>query len=299
MKHYHPSSTALGASLVALSALGYATNPILGKFAYMAGANAVTLGAIRFTTAAILLWLYLALRGGFGAIPLIRRAQLAAMGGLGFAMVALLYFTALQHIGASLATGLFYTYPAVVAVGGLLLGERLSRLGYGGLLLTAVGTWLLLDAGAGGGFTLQGAAMILAASVLYAVFIRISEPWSRGIPPVIATAHVVAGASLVYLVIALLTRQPIPGPGAFVAGAGLALCSTILAFITFFAGLPKVGATRAAIISNLEPVFTAILAVILLGEQLSFGQLTGIGLVVVGAVAAQVRDPGRLTVEQA
>lgn len=299
MKHKPSSFAALGAGLVALSALGYATNPILGKFAYMAGANAVTLGAIRFTTAAVLLWLYLLLRGGLGELALVRRIQLVAMGGLGFAMVSLLYFTALQHIDPSLATGLFYTYPAMVAVGGLFLGERLSRAGYGGLLLTAAGTWLLLDAGAGGGFTLKGATMILAAAVLYSIFIRVSEPWSKGIPAVLATAHVASGAALVYLGITLVTGQSMPGPGAFAAGAGLALCSTILAFITYFAGLPKVGATRAAIISNLEPVFTALLAFLLLGEQLGSGQVAGVALVVLGAVAAQVRERDPIAVEQA
>jgi drug/metabolite transporter (DMT)-like permease len=54
-----------------------------------------------------------------------------------------------------------------------------------------------------------------------------------------------------------------------------------------------VGPTRASIISTLEPVFTALLAVLLLGERLTLLQTGGIALVVLGAVAAQVKEGPR------
>lgn len=277
-----------GAALVALSALGYATNPIFGKIAYEAGANAISVGAIRFTVATFGIWLCM---GAWRhALPVAKRLQLVAVGACGFAMVALLYFTAVAHIDASLATGLFYTHPAMIALFGRLRGERMSLSGYGGLLLTALGTWFLLGSGAGGGFTWLGAAMILAAAALYSAYMVLGGPVSKGVPPTVVSAHVTLGAALVYLALVAVTRPPVPGPLAFAAGTGLALCSTILAMITFFAGLPSVGATRAAIISTLEPVFTALLAVMMLGERLSLMQSFGMALVVAGAVAAQMKE---------
>jgi len=283
------SSTTLGAVLVAISALGYSTNPILGKISYSFGANAITLGAARFSLAALALWLYLAVRGQLGGVSLAKRLQLIALGGLGMAMVALLYFSALPHIDASMATGIFYLHPAMIAMVGLFRNEHMGRKGFLGLLLTGVGTWMLLGAGSGN-FTLQGLIMILAAAALYAAYMIVGERWSQGVPPVRVSAHVTLGAALVYLAISLGTGQSVPSLPAIGAAAGLALCSTILALITLFAGLPIVGPTRAAIISTLEPVFTAVLAVPLLHESLTLVQSLGILLVVVGAITVQMRD---------
>lgn len=288
MKHTY-SAVTVGALLVALSALGYSTNPILGKVAYQAGANAITLGSIRFTTAAAALWVWLLLAGGLSAVVRLKRLQLLLLGGCGMAVVALLYFTALEHMNASLATGLFYTYPAMVTIVARLRGEPLSVLDYTGLVLSGAGTWLVLGSGAGG-FTWQGAVLILGAAALYSAYILVGEQWSQGVAPIVVSAHVTAGASLVYLTIALLTGQSFPThPAAYLGGAGLALLSTIVALVTFFAGLPKVGPARASIISTLEPVFTTLLAVVVLNESLNRAQTLGIGLVVVGAVAAQLR----------
>jgi drug/metabolite transporter (DMT)-like permease len=286
---YNTSTLSTGALLVGLSALGYATNPIFGKFAYMAGATPITLLALRFTMAALGLWVMVALRKESQRLTWTTRAKLLLVGALGMAIVSLLYFTALPHIGASLATGLFYTHPALIAAVSVVRGERLSRMASSGLLLTAGGTWLMLSNDLGG-FTWQGAALILTASVLYTGYMLVSSVVTRGISAVTVSAHVSTGAAFVFLVLAVVTRQPLPEAGAYLAGAGIALCATIIAMITFFAGLPLVGPTRASIISMLEPVFTTLLAVLLLHEHLTPLQTVGIALVVVGAVAAQYKD---------
>lgn len=288
VKHKLGGMTA-GAALVAVSALGFATNPILGKLAYQAGANAITVGALRFTLGTAALWLYLLWRGQTVGLPAPTRVRLIALGGMGMAMVSLLYFTALPFIDASLATGIFYLHPAMIALVGMARGERLSRLGLAGLLLTGAGTWLLLGSGTTD-FSWQGLLMITGAAVLYSAYIIVGDHWSQGVPPVATSAHVTLGASAVYLTISLLTGQQVPPGPAIAAAAGLALCSTILAMITLFAGLAKVGPTRAAIISTLEPVFTAMLAAMLLAERLTALQMTGIVVVVIGAVAVQLRE---------
>lgn len=288
MKHTHTGMTT-GALLVALSALGFSTNPILGKLSYQYGATAITLGAVRFTSASLVLWLYLVVRGQAGGVSLLKRGRLVALGALGMAMVSLLYFTAVRHIDASLATGIFYLHPAMIALVGLFRGERLGRLGLLGLLLTGVGTWTLLGTGSTG-FTWQGLAMIVGAAAVYSAYIIVGERWSQDVPAVVTSAHVTLGAAVVYLSLSLINGESMPQPLGLAFGVGLAICSTILALITLFAGLPHVGPTRAAIISTLEPVFTAMLAVLLLGEQLSFTQLIGIAVVVIGAVAVQLRE---------
>lgn len=279
----------MGAILVAVSALGFSTNPIFAKLAYAAGANVITLGVARFSMAAAALWLYLLARRQAGGLSVWKRLQLLLLGIVGMAIVSLLYFSALPHIDASLATGIFYLHPAMIALVGLFRGERLGRLGLAGLLLTGAGTWLLLDGGTGG-FTWQGLMMIVGAAAIYSAYMIIGERWTTGVSAVVTSAHVTLASAVFYLVIALASGQSAPPPMAILAAGSMAICSTILALITFFAGLPGVGPTRAAVISTLEPVFTALLAVTFLGERLTLPQLGGVAVVVAGAIAVQLRE---------
>jgi drug/metabolite transporter (DMT)-like permease len=277
-----------GAFLVALSALGYAFNPILAKVGYGAGANAITLSLFRFTFATVGLWVIG--RAWRHALTWQQRISLVLLGALGFATVSLLFFTAVAKIDASLATGLFYTHPAMIVAVGRLRGERMSWTGYGGLFLTGAGTWLLLGS-ALGGFQWQGFVLILLSAVLYSGYILVGERVSRGVPPRIVSAHVTLGAAMIFLLLALATHQTIPQPVALLASLGLAVLSTMLAMSAFFAGLALVGPTRASMISMLEPVFTALLALPLLNERLGPWQIAGIALVVLGAAAAHTKEP--------
>jgi drug/metabolite transporter (DMT)-like permease len=58
--------------------------------------------------------------------------------------------------------------------------------------------------------------------------------------------------------------------------------------LTFFAGLERIGASHAAMISTLEPVVTVFLATFFLREKLSLQQLGGASLIIGGVVLLQV-----------
>jgi drug/metabolite transporter (DMT)-like permease len=61
----------------------------------------------------------------------------------------------------------------------------------------------------------------------------------------------------------------------------------------FFAGLNRVGPTRASIVSTAEPLTAVLLALAIFGQTMTLVQLTGAALVMAGvmAVAAQDRGP--------
>ncbi len=58
---------------------------------------------------------------------------------------------------------------------------------------------------------------------------------------------------------------------------------SVVAILAFFAGLKRVGPSTASVVSTFEPVFTAILAWLVLGETLAPAQLAGGALVVASA----------------
>jgi drug/metabolite transporter (DMT)-like permease len=64
---------------------------------------------------------------------------------------------------------------------------------------------------------------------------------------------------------------------------GLALVATVLADGSFFAGLPHTGASRAAILSTVEPLCTLILSALLLGEVIPPVRFLG-GALILGSV---------------
>ena len=75
----------------------------------------------------------------------------------------------------------------------------------------------------------------------------------------------------------------------WLAVVGMVVISTVLAMAAFFAGMRRLGAGRAATLSTLEPIVTAALAVLVLGEALSTAQIVG-GTVVVASVVAAARS---------
>ena len=72
--------------------------------------------------------------------------------------------------------------------------------------------------------------------------------------------------------------------------AGIALVSTVAAITLFFAGLERVGPTRASTLSTIEPVCTVLLAALLLDERIAPIQLAG-GALILGAVVLLARSP--------
>jgi drug/metabolite transporter (DMT)-like permease len=65
--------------------------------------------------------------------------------------------------------------------------------------------------------------------------------------------------------------------------AALGIVGGVVAILAFFAGLKRVGPSVASVVSTFEPVFTAALAWVVLGESLTPMQLGGGALVVASA----------------
>jgi drug/metabolite transporter (DMT)-like permease len=106
-----------------------------------------------------------------------------------------------------------------------------------------------------------------------------------------------SGAAVAFCLLAALNHElalPRNASGWAVA-VGIALFPTMLAISLFMAGLPRVGAARAALVSTVEPVITVVLAVVLLGDRLAAVQVMGGVLVLLAVIviqAAHLWKPG-------
>ena len=285
----------MGAALCLVSAAAFGCMGIFGKLAYDEGVGVWELLLVRFGLAALVLAAIAGLRGALRGLE--RRAIVAGllMGAIGYATQAGLYFSALDRMDASLLALLLYTYPALVVVLAIALGrESASRRRVVALVLASTGAALVL-AGAGTG-TLDplGTVMGIGAAVTYAVYILVGAEVVADVPPLTLAALVTAGATFSFAVIAFATGGPDLGFEAAGWGwlVGIALVSTVLAILTFFAGLARVGPSAAAILSTLEPVVTVVLAALAFDEALTTVQLLG-GAIVLASVFV-LNAPGRV-----
>jgi drug/metabolite transporter (DMT)-like permease len=289
----------MGPALCLLSAACFGAMGVFGKLAYDAGVSADALLLLRFTLAAALLGALLALRPQLRSIKsaaapsaparLSRRLVLTglALGALGYASQAGLYFAALERIDASLVALVLYTYPAMVTVVAVLLGrERFTGARAAAVLVASCGTLLLLLGAGSLRFDPAGVALAFGAAAVYTAYILVADPATHRVPPVALSALVMSGAAAILAVRAVLTG----GVDLHLGAAGwlwvvcIAVVSTVVAMLAFFGGLRRTGPSTASILSTFEPVVTTALAALTLGEVLTPAQLVG-GLLVLGSVA--------------
>jgi drug/metabolite transporter (DMT)-like permease len=101
----------------------------------------------------------------------------------------------------------------------------------------------------------------------------------------VATFLLVVGAAVTFVIAALFAGDlylptAVPVWSNIVV---LALVSTVIAFSSLIKGLSVLGPVRTAIIATVEPFFTAMLGVAVLGNQLTITTLVG-GILIAAAV---------------
>lgn len=278
----------MGSLLCLLSAAAFGAMGIFGKYAYDEGIGVADLLLVRFALAALVLGAIAALVGALARLG--RRAVVSGllMGAVGYATQAGLYFLALERMDASLLSLLLYTYPALVTGAAIALRrEPPTPQKVAALAIASAGTALVLAGAGTGALDPLATAMGLGAAVAYTAYILTGDRVVAGVPPLALSALVTAGATATFAVVALATGGPDLGISAtgWVWLTGIALVSTVLAIVTFFAGMARVGPSNAAILSTLEPVVTVALAAVAFGELLSGIQVIG-GVLVLSAVVA-------------
>jgi len=283
-----------GLVLCLVSAAAFGSMAILARGAYAAGVSIPTLLVGRFLVAAAVLWLLVALRR---AAVTKRKAQgkALAVGAVVYATQAALFFIAVSRLDATLAALLLYVYPFLVFLVGVARGhEHASRERVVPLLMAGVGVSAVLVGGSGtGAVDPIGVAAALGAAVVYTVYFLAAGNVVATTAPLAASALMMTGAAGATAVAAagmgdLTTHFAASG---WIWIGALALGSTVVGVWTLAAGLKRIGATNASIISTTEPIITVGLAMLLLGEHLAPAQLVGAASVLTALVMLQRAQP--------
>ncbi|MDN5345334.1 MAG: hypothetical protein PWQ18_1448 [Clostridia bacterium] len=279
-----------GLLLSALAAAALGAEGIAAKLAYVGGASILTTLALRFLLASLLFWASIAIFPLQWRLdrPTLARVVILALGGQ--ATTVLLLFYAFQRIPAAVAILFFYIYPAVVTLlAAIFLREPLTRARVGALALTLIGLLVILGFPVGYLDT-KGIAAALLAALGNGVYLIGQTSLLKRLEPRTFNTWATTALAPAFFLLALATGNLNLAFTfqALLAILILALVCTVLAYTAMAWGLRYIGASRAAIISTLEPAITALLGFLVLGERLHPYQFVGGALILVGVTWQQI-----------
>jgi drug/metabolite transporter (DMT)-like permease len=269
----------------ALALVGFAGNSLLCRLALAQHAiDAASFTAIRLASGALVLFL---LARGWRGVP---HAGSALSAAALFVYAAPFSYAYLQ-LGAGLgALVLFGTVQATMIGWGLARGERPRPMVWLGLGLALVGLGGLAAPGATSP-DLAGVAAMAIAGISWGIYSLRGRGQGAGIDPLATTAanfmRSVPLAAALVVAAAWMTGLDATLRGVLLAVLSGAVASG-LGYSLWYAALPGLTATRAAVLQLLVPVLAAGGGVGLLGERLSL-RLLLTGAAILGGVALAVR----------
>jgi DME family drug/metabolite transporter len=276
----------IGAAAVAWGTTGSVTTVLVAG----AGGEPLLIGAARMTVAAVLL---LAGARGLTGTLAIARADLGRCLAMGACMAAFqaVYFTAVTLVGIAV-TALVAICSAPLMIAALaagLLGERLTMPVIAALGFGVAGTALLVAGPAAGPMPaerfLTGTLLALAAGLAYALYVVAAKSALARSAPLPLTALTFTVAAV--LLLPALGGTPAPldqiargWPWLLYLGA----VATAAAYALYAAGLRRVPASTAGVVTLLEPLTATLLGVLVFGERLGLAGALG-ALLLLAAVA--------------
>ncbi|SFA86744.1 Threonine/homoserine efflux transporter RhtA [Bacillus sp. cl95] len=283
-----------GTLFVLISALGFGAMGMIATIASSQGINTDTLLSFRFLIAALIFAAFLFVRKISFKVNVKQTLLFVLLGMIGYAAMSTLLYESFKLVSVPVAVLVLYTYPAIVMLLSILLGKEVLTF-QKGFSLVAAGIGLILVMQISDGFNMRGTLYAFSSAILYAFFVLISNKYTANDDSLLKSMYISLFASVGLFAMgfqssAISLPETVSGWGIILS---LALISTVLPFFFFFEGLQMVGATKASILSMLEPVFAVVLSAIFLGEHLSLLQWFGMVIVIFSSLLVSV-NPAEL-----
>lgn len=141
----------------------------------------------------------------------------------------------------------------------------------------------------------RGDALVLCAVILwslYTVLLRL-RPRINGLSFLALTIVIGMLAMAPFAAVELQTRSVILSPGAYAGIAYVTIFPSIIAYFLFNWSVEQIGAGDAGQVINLQPLFGALLAALILGEPLHLYHIGGMALILLGIAIPLFRRPAR------
>ncbi|MEV7195989.1 DMT family transporter [Streptomyces sp. NPDC093510] len=242
----------------------------------------------------------------------LRRVRRIVGTGVALAVFQTAYFASVEATG--LAVGTVVTMgsgPVLIALGArLTLGERLGRAGVVAVVGALAGLVVLVLGGDGGGdgggdATVRpaGVAWGLVSAAAYAAMTLLTRWWGRGGGADSSDTTVWAFAVVSLCLLPLAAAEGLMPHTAEPARVGvyllyIAAVPTAVAYALYFAGAAVVRSATVSVITLLEPVGAAVIAIALLGEALTVATVVGTALMLAAVTGLAVTEARGVVAER-
>ena len=248
-----------------------------------------TVAATRFTLATLLLAVWASRRGGF-VRPARRDLPLVlALGATAVAGYNALFLYGLELApasdGAIIVPGLAPVFSMLIAWP--VLGERIGGRRMAGLLLAFAGVAAVIQPSGGvDRDRALGALLFVAGAACWGIYSVLGKSATARFGAVTATLYATATGALMLIPFSIgesgWSKLADGDAAALVSILYLAVFGTVLAFVLFYEGVSRIGASRATAFALLVPIFGVLGSVLVLGESIGAGTLVGGVVILVG-----------------
>lgn len=295
-----PRLDALAWSLLLVLSILWGGSFLFGRIA-VAELPPMTVAWVRVALAAAALLAGLLVAGQSIAPAFPRWRDFLVMGLVNNVIPFSLIFWGQTEIGAGLAAVLNATTPLFAAVIAHFAtsDERLTGNRIAGLLIGIAGVLVLVgpEVWSGLGQSVWAQLAVLGAALSYG-FAGLWGRRFRSFPPALSALSQLSASTLLLLPLVLIFERPLglamPSPTVVASVAALAVLSTALAYIVFFRILARAGGSNVMLVTLMIPPSAILLGWLVLGENLSAGQLLGAAIIGLALIVIDGRLAKRL-----
>jgi drug/metabolite transporter (DMT)-like permease len=285
----------------------FSTKAIFVKLAYDHGANTMTALALRMIFALpFFIYSIFNLYNKEGTKGLDRKdaLYLIVFGLIGYYLASYFDFVGLRYIKASLERLILFSYPTlVIIISHFVFKEKVTTAQIFGVIITYLGIAVIFYPELSwerSNNVLIGGLMVLISAVTYAAYIA-GSGWM--IPRI--GAQKFTSYALMVSAIAVLLHYMVSEYGNYLIihqpwevyayCFGMAIISTVLPTFMISYAIKNLGASQFSVFGALGPVSTITLAYIFLGERLTFTQLLGGIIIILGVWLAERMRTKKIT----
>lgn len=203
---------------------------------------------------------------------------------LGLVMCQFSYFRAIELSNAGIATVLQYLSPAMILVFMCFKNKSLPVWQEAVSIILAIGgTFLIATGGSFSSFAISSQALVwgLLAAVFLVCYSLLPAPLFEvsDTPTVLGWGMTLGGIALMP-VFRPWELAPQISTQLVLSTAAIILFGTVIAYAFFLEGIRLIGATKASIISSIEPVSASVISAVWLGSDFSLTDIIGMAMII-------------------
>lgn len=202
-----------------------------------------------------------------------------------------------SSINASIVDALTPTVAAILGL--IVMREILSRVQIFGIILSFIGILSIISEGSLHVFTSLsfniGDLIMLFGIFCWATYSIIIKKHSFKFPPVAGLVITMIVGTIILLPIAIIESFHLGFPNILQTNillgiAYIGIFPSAISLLLWYRAVGEIGPAKASVFFNLVPVFTTIMAITLLGEQMTYPQFFG-GVIVLYGVYLSTKSP--------